>query len=167
MTGRLETNTSRLILGKRKDIWSCATILFKLLNGEFGLDIEMEPWAQFSPSPNRTGRPPELPNKAPQSAKDLFDAMLMTRNRNLKLTPVRSFDHERNKSAEECRQISELLTYSFFDFAPRLAIKREKPPQTAELTAKTVDLNTYNELRVLLLHQLPEKAIQRNLLRKG
>lgn len=99
--GRLETNTSKLILGQRKDIWSCTVILFKLLSGEFELDIEMEPWAQFSPPFNRAGRPPELPHKTPRSARDLFDTMLMARNRNLKLTPVRSFDHERNKSAEE------------------------------------------------------------------
>lgn len=65
-------------------------ILFKLLSGNFELDIEMESWAQFSPPSNRIARPPELPDGVPQPAKDLFDSILMARNRNLKLTPVRN-----------------------------------------------------------------------------
>ena len=103
MTRRLETDTVSLTLGKRKDIWSCTVILFKLLSGQFDLDLEMESWAQFSPPSNRTARPPELPDTLAQPAKDLFDAMLMSRNRNLKLTPVRSLNLERSNIAEGYR----------------------------------------------------------------
>lgn len=88
---RLEVKSSQLSLGIRQDIWSCAVILYKLLTRAYTSDLEFEPWAQFKSTSSPQASPPPFNSTVSDLGCDLFDAMFLVRNRNIKCCTVSFF----------------------------------------------------------------------------